>query len=100
MKRGRFFIGFAATLIGFLALNLVAAHLQSDCGIRAVIGLWIPSFKFCADDIVRVGFPFRVIEEGGFAFRSVFNTDALTGDVLVALAASTVAGWIAQKVGK
>jgi hypothetical protein len=99
MKPRRFFLGFIATLITFLAVNLIAAHYQSDCGIRAVIGLWIPSFKFCADDIVRVGFPFRVIEEGGFAFRSIFDSGALTADVLAGIVLSAVVGWAAQRVG-
>ena len=98
MKLGKFLVGFFATLLAFIALNLIAAHWQSDCGIRAVIGLWLPSFKFCADDIVRVGFPFRVIEEGGFAFRSIFDSGALTADVFVAIAASAAVGWLAQRV--
>lgn len=100
MRLGRFFIGFIAAMIACSAVNIFAAHAQSDCGIRAVIGLWIPSFKFCADDIVRVGFPFRVIEEGGVAFRSMFDSSALTADIFVALAASLAAGWITRQVWK
>jgi len=98
MKLGIFLLSFVATLLAFIAINLIAAHYQSDCGFRAVIGLWLPSFKFCADDIVRVGFPFRVIEQGGFAFRSVFDAGALTADVLVAISASAAVGWVAQRV--
>lgn len=96
MKRN-FIIGFLATLLVFIAINFIVAHYQSDCGIRAVIGLWVPRFKFCADDIVRIGFPFHVIEEGGFALRSVFNVAALGADVLVAIGASAAVGWVAQK---
>ena len=95
-----FFLGFFATLLAFITITFVAAHYQSDCGIRAVIGLWIPSFKFCSDDITRVGFPFRVIEKGGFAFRSIFDSGALLADVLVAISASAAVGWVAQRVRK
>lgn len=87
-------------MIAFSAVNLMAAHVQSDCGIRAVIGLWIPSFKYCADDIVRVGFPFRVIEEGGVAFRSMFDSSALTADMVIVLAASLAVGWITRRAWK
>ena len=92
--------GFIATLLVFAAITLFAAHAQSDCGIRAVIGLWLPGFNFCADDIVRVGFPFRVIEKGGFAFRSLFDAGALIGDVLVGIVVSAAVGWLAQRAGK
>lgn len=96
----KFFIGFGLAVLGVVTLNLLAAHVQSDCGIRAVIGLWIPSMRFCSDDIVRVGFPFRVIEEGGVAFRSMFDSSALTADIVVALAASLAVGWITRQVWK
>ena len=95
-----FLAGAIATPLVFVAINLAAAHLQSDCGISAVIGLWLPSLKSCADDIVRIGFPFRFFEEGGFAFRSIFNLGALLGDVLVALAASVVVGLLARRLAK
>ncbi len=95
-----FYFGLILTLLLFIAINLVAAHVQSDCGIRAVIGLWVPGFSNCNDDIVRIGFPFRVLEQGGFAFRSIFNLGALIADALVAVGASVVVGLIAQRVGR
>ncbi len=96
----KFYFGLSATLLIFIVVSLIAAHLQSDCGIRAVIGLWIPGFSVCNDDIVRIGFPFRFLEQGGFAFRSIFNLGALIADIVVAVGAGIVAGLIAQRVGK
>jgi len=93
----RFYIGFIITLTLFIAINLVVAHLQSDCGIRAVIGLWIPGLSVCNDDIVRIGFPLRFLEEGGFAFRSIFNLGALIADVLIPVGAGVLVGLVAQK---
>ena len=88
---GRFAIGFLVGLLLFLALNLLAAHLNSDCGLPAILGT-----AGCADDIKRAGFPMQFWEEGGFAFRSVFSATALLVDVLIGLALSLVVGWIAQ----
>lgn len=90
-----FLAGAIATLLVFVAINLIIAYMQSDCGIRAVIGLWVPGFSFCNDDIVRVGFPFRVLEEGGFAFRSIFNPGALITDVTIAVGAGILVGLVA-----
>jgi hypothetical protein len=95
-----FFLGFFATLLAFITITFIAAHYQSDCGIRAVLGLWVPRMNFCADDIVRLGFPFRVIEVGGFAFHSIFDSGALMADLLVSISASAVVGWAAQRARK
>jgi hypothetical protein len=92
-----FYVGAIATLLLFLAANLVAAQLQSDCGIRAVIGLWVPGFSACNDDIVRLGFPFQFLEQGGFAFRSIFNLGALLADAIIAFCAGVLVGLIAQR---
>ncbi len=99
MKKN-FYLGLIATLVLFLTLNVIAAHLQSDCGIRAVIGLWVPGISVCNDDIVRVGFPFQFLEQGGFAFRSIFNLGAWIADIVVAVGAGIVVGLIAQRVSK
>ncbi len=96
----KFYLGFIVTIVLFLVINLIAAHLQSDCGIRAVIGLWVPGFSVCRDDIVRIGFPFRFMEQGGFAFRSIFDPSALAEDIVIAVGASVLVGLIAQRVGK
>ncbi len=92
-----FYLSLIVTLLFFIVINIIAAHLQSDCGIRAVIGLWVPGFSFCNDDIVRLGFPFRFLEEGGFAFRSIFNQGALIADVIIALGAGVLIGLVAQR---
>ena len=89
---GRFLLGFAAGLIVFAGLNLLAAHLRSDCGLPAVLGM-----AHCADDIRRAGFPFVLWEEGGFAFRHIFSPTLLAADVSLALAVSAAAGWAAQR---
>ena len=97
--RGRAFaIGAAGAAIGFIVLNIAAAHLRSDCGIRAVIGMWASGWSFCADDIKRVGFPFLVLEQGGFAYRSSFDLPALVLDVVVAIGISLAVGVVCQRV--
>ncbi|MGC1377238.1 MAG: hypothetical protein WA821_13495 [Anaerolineales bacterium] len=70
-----FLTGFILTLLLFLAVNLLAAHLQSDCGLPAFFNL-----SGCADDIRRAGFPFLFYEEGGFAGETALNC----GDLLKA----------------
>jgi hypothetical protein len=97
--RGRAFaIGAGGAASVFILLNIAAAHLRSDCGIRAVIGLWLPGWSFCADDIKRVGFPFLVLEQGGFAYRSSFDPQALFLDVIVAVGVSLAVGLICRFV--
>jgi len=49
----------------FVAANLLAAHLMSDCGLPALLG-----FDACNDDIVRLGWPLRFYEQDGIAFQS------------------------------
>ena len=98
LVRSRWFlIGFAASLLLFAVLNIAAAHLRSDCGILAVIALWLPRWSACSDDIVRVGFPFLVLEQGGFAYHSYLYPLAALLDVAVALGASLLAGAILQR---
>ena len=94
-RRGkRFFaVGFIGGLLICLALNLLAAHLRSDCGLPAVLGL-----AHCADDIRRAGFPFLFWEEGGFAYRVLFSWPALAADVAVAFGVSAIAGFAVQRL--
>jgi hypothetical protein len=73
-----FFKGFLIGLSGFILLNILAAHLLSDCGLPALLGL-----SGCADDISRAGFPFVFFEQGGFAYRSSFNLPILILDLLI-----------------
>ncbi len=72
----QFTIGFCVGLLIFIALNLLAAHLASDCGLLAVFG-----HDICADDIARAGWPLRFYEDGGFAYRHIFNPTALLTDL-------------------
>lgn len=85
----RFFIGFVSGLLFFTVINLVAAHLSSDCGLPAVIGL-----DACADDITRAGWPLQFYEEGGFAYRREFNPFFLLVNLGIGLGASSIAGWL------
>ena len=84
-----FLIGFATGLLIFVLLNLIAAHLSSDCGLFAVIGL-----DACADDIARDGWPLQFSETGGFAFRSNFSPLLLLVDMTVGLGLAILSGWI------
>lgn len=88
MKR-RFFIGFFSGLLIFTAINVLATHLASDCGLPAVLGL-----GFCADDIVRVGWPLQFHEQGGFIYRNSFNPLFLYIDIAMGIAVAVLTGWI------
>src|SRR5690242_9586372 len=90
-----FLIGFTLTLLLFLAANLLAAHLQSDCGLPSFFNM-----SGCADDIRRAGFPLRFFEEGGFSYRSHFDALALGLDVLIGLAVAALGGLAAQRFWK
>ena len=84
----QFLTGFIAGLLIFIAVNLLAAHLASDCGLPAVFGR-----DACADDIARAGWPLQFYEEGGFAYRSEFNLPALLLNVGIGLGVSLMTGW-------
>jgi ABC-type antimicrobial peptide transport system permease subunit len=90
-----FLLGFAAGLLIFVLLNLIAAHLSSDCGLFAVIGL-----DACADDIARAGWPLRFYEAGGFAFRNNFNPLFLLIDMAIGLGLALLSGWIYSRSKK
>ena len=85
----RFLIGFLITLATFALINLLSAHLASDCGLPAVFGR-----DACADDIVRAGWPLRFYEDGGFAYRHMFNLLFLLLNIAVGLGVSGFAGWM------
>lgn len=80
-------VGFAAGSLLFIVANLVAAHLQSDCGLPAVLGL-----SSCADDIRRAGFPLVFWESGGFAFRNLFKPTAFIVDLAAGAGLSVACG--------
>jgi hypothetical protein len=87
-----FVIGAVAALLIFLAANVVAAQLLSDCGLLGVLGR-----AGCADDISRVGFPLVFWEDGGFAYRHVFSIGALAADIAIGVVLSVAAGWAARR---
>jgi hypothetical protein len=78
----------------FVAANIVAAHVQSDCGLPAWLGT-----SGCADDIRRAGFPLIFIEEGGFGYRYVFDPVYFAFDVVLALGVSVIVGVVVQRFG-
>jgi ABC-type antimicrobial peptide transport system permease subunit len=84
--------GFLIGIVIFILVNLLAAHLLSDCGLPAVFGK-----DFCADDIVRAGFPLIFFEEGGFAYRIIFNLPNLLLDIFIGLGFSIICGFIAHR---
>jgi hypothetical protein len=92
MTTSRTFLnGFLIGLLLFILVNILAAHLLSDCGLPALLGT-----DFCADDIARAGFPLIFFEEGGFAFRSIFNLPYLLLDIFIGLDFATLCGFIAR----
>lgn len=91
-RNRRFVVGFAAGLVLFLAANLLAAHLRSDCGLMAVLGR-----SGCADDIRRAGFPLLFWEAGGFDGRSYFEPAMLLLDLACGAVLSGMLGLIATR---
>ena len=90
MKK-RFFIGFLVGFLLFVAINLLAAHLLSDCGLPSVFGM-----DHCADDIARAGWPFQFFEEGGFAYHHYFTLSLLLLDIFIGFGLAVVSGLIAN----
>jgi hypothetical protein len=88
-----FVIGFIVALLLFLLVNLLAAHLQSDCGLPGLFKMSV-----CADDISRAGFPLRFYEEGGFMYRSRFEISALALDALCGLGLAVLGGVVTQRL--
>lgn len=90
--KSRFAFGFAIGLMLFLLINLFAAHLASDCGLPALIGL-----DSCADDITRAGWPFRFYEDGGFVYRQNFSLLSLLINLATGLAMASITGWFLSR---
>ena len=91
----RFWMGVGLGLLAFAVINLLVAHLRSDCGLPALLGL-----SGCADDIRRAGWPLLFMEQGGFIGLSTFSPPALLADLGVALAVSAALGWAAARAGR
>jgi ABC-type antimicrobial peptide transport system permease subunit len=93
MTSARAFLrGILIGLFLFILANLLAAHLLSDCGLPSIFGM-----DFCADDIARAGFPFIFFEEGGFAYRSIFNIPNLLLDIFIGIGFAVVCGLIGNR---
>jgi len=96
MTSSRTFLnGFLIGLFIFILANLLAAHLLSDCGLPAILGT-----DFCADDIARAGFPLVFFEQGGFAYRSIFNLRTLLLDIFIGLGFAVLCGFITRWLAK
>ena len=85
----RFALGFAVGFIALLLINLLAAHLASDCGLAAVFGR-----SACADDMVRLGWPLQFYEAGVFAYRNNFNPGMLSLDIGTVFLGAIAFGWL------
>jgi hypothetical protein len=91
----RFIIGFGIGLLIFIAINLLSAHLNSDCGLLAVF-----ERDACADDIARAGWPLAFYERGGFAYRFEFLPPVLLLDIAIGIISAGILGWIAARRGR
>ena len=90
MTASRAFLkGFVIGLLIFILINILAAHLLSDCGLPAILGT-----DFCADDIARAGFPLVFFEQGGFAYRSIFNLPDLFLDTFIGIVFAIFCGFV------
>lgn len=85
----KFLLGFTVGLVLFLAVNLISAHLSSDCGLPAVFGRGP-----CADDIIRAGWPLIFYEDGGFAYRHIFIQSNLILDMTIGVLFTGTLGWL------
>ena len=92
MRMTRFWAGFLIGLALFLTVNLLAAHLLSDCGLPSVFGM-----DACSDDIARAGFPIVFYEKGGFAEHSLLDAGRLGLDLLVGVTFSTILGFFLSR---
>lgn len=77
--------GLFAGLLVFSLINVLAAHLMSDCGLPALLG-----WAACNDDIVRAGWPLKFYEEGGIAFHSFYSSYVLVEDMVIGILGSSV----------
>ena len=91
----RFVIGFTLGLLVFIAINLLSAHLASDCGLLAVF-----ERDSCADDIARAGWPLAFYARGGFDYRFEFNLPVLLMDLVIGIVLASAFGWFIARTAK
>jgi ABC-type antimicrobial peptide transport system permease subunit len=85
----QFAIGLASGLLLFLIINLLAIHLNSDCGLAT-----LSPGSSCADGIAQVGWPMQFYESGGFMYQQNFNLVFLLIDLAFGVAVGLLLGWI------
>jgi ABC-type antimicrobial peptide transport system permease subunit len=88
----RFLIAFFIGLILFIGINLLSAHLASDCGLVAVF-----EQDSCSDDIARAGWPLRFYEEGGIEYHRMMSVGTLGLDILFGVVVSGIMGWLVAR---
>ncbi|HEV3459258.1 MAG TPA: hypothetical protein VHG32_22105 [Thermoanaerobaculia bacterium] len=91
----RFSTGALLGLLLFVALTALATHLRSDFGLRAAINP-----LRCFDCIRRIGFPLTFYEEGGYAYRKIFDGPAFAVDSAAALTIGVMGGLVAERFRK
>ena len=91
----RFLMGFGMGLLIFVAINLLSAHLRSDCGLLAVFGR-----DLCADDIARAGWPLQFYEDGGFVYRHNFNAAFLVVNLGIGIGFAAFTGLLIARIKK
>ncbi|MBK9207556.1 MAG: hypothetical protein IPL71_04320 [Anaerolineales bacterium] len=90
-----FLKGFSIGLLSFFLINVIAAHLLSDCGLPALLGV-----DFCADDIARAGFPLVFFEQGGFIPHNYFNLPNLFLDLFISIVFAAACGFAGKEKNK
>ena len=99
MKPGSRFGGFwprvLVIFLMFVLINLLAAHVMSDCGLPAVIGV-----DACADDMVRAGWPLKFYEVGGLAAQNSLEVGGLVADILLGALVSFALAWGSLRLGR
>ena len=87
-----FAVGYILTVLLFILVTLLAAHVQSDCGLPGLFGV-----AGCSDAISRAGFPLVFWEEGGFVYHGNFNLPALLVDLAIGVGAGIIIGVLVQR---
>ncbi|MFN8411256.1 MAG: hypothetical protein U0Z26_02595 [Anaerolineales bacterium] len=94
-KTPMFLKGFLLGSFLVLCANGLAAQLLSDCGLPAVLGI-----SHCSDDIVRVGFPFIFLKQGGYIGQNILNPQILLLDLLIGLGIALLIGFVMHRRAK
>ena len=79
----------------FFFINLLSAHLNSDCGLLAVF-----ERDACADDIARADWPLAFYERGRFAYGFEFNPPVLLLNIAIGITSAGILGWIIARRGR